>query len=80
MTTKEDRVAAIDVAIERGGGIVRFAKAMNVSHQAVYNWKARGWVPPERAVLIEGTFGVDRDRLMNPFLVRAINAPAADIL
>jgi hypothetical protein len=53
---------------------------MGVSHQAVYNWKARGWVPPERAVLIESTFGVDRDRLMNPFLVRAINAPAADIL
>lgn len=80
MNTKEDRVTAIDTAIERGGGIVRFAKAMGVTHQAVYNWKTRGWVPPGRAVAIESIFGIDRDRLMNPDLVRAINAPAANIL
>jgi DNA-binding transcriptional regulator YdaS (Cro superfamily) len=79
MTTKETRVAAIDTAIERGGGIVRFAKAVGVTHQAVYNWKARGWVPPKRAVAIEAVFSVDRDSLMNPDLVRAINAPVADI-
>jgi hypothetical protein len=22
---------------------------MGVTHQAVYNWRKRGWVPPERA-------------------------------
>lgn len=80
MTTKNERVSAIDTAIERGGGIVRFAKSMGVTHQAIYNWKARGWVPPERAVVIESIFGIDRATLMNPDLVRALNAPAADIL
>lgn len=77
MTTKEERVAAIDVAIARGGGIVRFAKSMTVTHQAVYNWRKRGWVPPERAVIMEAIFGVQRDSLMNPDLVRAVNTPAA---
>ena len=77
MTTKEERIAAIDLAIERGGGIVRFARGMNVTHQAVYNWRKRGWVPPERAVVIEAVFGIERDRMMNPDLVRAVNTPAA---
>lgn len=77
MTTKEERIAAIDLAIERGGGIVRFAKSMNVTHQAVYNWRKRGWVPPERAVVIEAVFAIPRADLMNPDLVRAVNTPAA---
>lgn len=75
-TTKEERIAAIDLAIERGGGIVKFTKAMGVSHQAIYNWRKRGWVPPERAVVIESVFGIDRTALMNPDLVRAISRPA----
>jgi transposase-like protein len=77
MTTKEERIAAIDLAIERGGGIVRFAKGMGVTHQAVYNWRKRGWVPPERAVVIEAVFAIPRADLMNPDLVRAVNTPAA---
>jgi hypothetical protein len=80
MTTKEERIAAIDRAIERGGGIVRFAKSMGVTHQAIYNWRKRGWVPPERSVVIEAIFGIERSQLMNPDLVRAVNTPAADII
>lgn len=76
-TTKEERIAAIDLAIERGGGIVKFTKAMGVTHQAIYNWRKRGWVPPERALVIESIFGIDRSQLMNPDLVRAISAPPA---
>lgn len=79
MTTKEERIVAIDLAIERGGGIVRFAKSMGVTHQAIYNWRKRGWVPPERAVIIESIFSIDRSKLMNPDLVRAVNTPPADI-
>jgi transposase-like protein len=80
VTTKEERIAALDLAIERGGGIVKFTKAMNVTHQAVYNWRKRGWVPPERALAIESIFGIERSQLMNPDLVRAISSPASDIL
>lgn len=77
MTTKETRIAALDLAIERGGGIVKFCKQLGVTHQAVYNWKARGWVPPERAVAIEAIFNIERGQLMNPDLVRAVTGPAA---
>jgi hypothetical protein len=77
MTSKDERIAALDLAIERGGGIVRFAKSMNVTHQAVYNWRKRGWVPPERSLIIETIFGVERSRLMDPNLVRAVSTPAA---
>lgn len=79
MTDKSDRIAAIDAAIERGGGIVKFCKSMGVTHQAVYNWRKRGWVPPERAVVMEAIFGVDRETLMNPDLVRAFTAPTPQI-
>ena len=79
MTTKEERIAALDLAIERGGGIVKFCQRMNVSHQAVYNWRKRGWVPPERALVIEAVFGIERSQLMNPDLVRAVSGPATDI-
>jgi hypothetical protein len=50
---------------------------MKVTHQAVYSWKARGWVPPERAHVIEVVFGIPRTDMMNPDLVRAITAPAS---
>jgi len=75
-----DRIAAINLAISKGGGIVRFAKSMGVSHQAIYAWKRRGWVPVEKAVVIEAAYGIPRDDLMSPGLVRALAAPGADLL
>ncbi len=77
---KYQRVEALDEAIDKAGGIIKFARSMGVTHQAVYNWRKRGWVPPERAVIIEAVFKVDRNRLMNPDLVRALNTPVADLL
>jgi hypothetical protein len=71
------RIEAINLAISKGGGIVRFAKSMGVSHQAVYAWKRRGWVPVEKAVVIEAAYGIPRDDLMSPDLVRALAAPSA---
>ena len=79
MTTKEERIAALDLAIERGGGILKFCEKMKVTHQAVYSWKSRGWVPPERAVALEAVFGIPRTDLMNPDLVRVISAPASNL-
>jgi len=75
-----DRIAAINLAITKGGGIVRFAKSMGVSHQAIYAWKRRGWVPVEKAVVIEAAYGIPRDDLMSPGLVRALAAPGTDLL
>jgi hypothetical protein len=50
---------------------------MGVSHQAVYAWKRRGWVPVEKAVVIEAAYGIPRDDLMSPDLVRALAVPSA---
>ena len=76
-TTKEERLEALDVAIARGGGIIRFAKAMGVTHQAVYNWRKRGWVPADKALVIETIFGIGREYLMEPRLVAVMRAPVA---
>lgn len=80
MTTKEQRVAALDLAIDRGGGIIKFCQRLNISHQAVYNWRKRGWVPPERALVIEAVFGISRTDMMNPDIVRAVSAPASSVI
>lgn len=83
MSTKEDRVRALELAIERGGGIVQFSKSLNISHQGVYSWKKRGWVPADKALVIESIFGVPREDMMEPGLVAVMTAPykpAEDIL
>ncbi|MEN9936013.1 MAG: putative antitoxin of bacterial toxin-antitoxin system, YdaS/YdaT [Chloroflexota bacterium] len=77
MTTKEERVAAIKEAIQRGGGIIKFAKSMGVSHQAVYNWMRRGWVPLERAVVIEAIFGIMSEQIVEPSVRSALDMRAA---
>ena len=80
MTTKQTRIAALDEAVRRAGGIVKFSKAMGVTHQAVYHWRKRGWVPLERAIVIDTIFKVDRDSLINPQLAQALSNDAAEIL
>lgn len=77
MSTKESRLAAMDEAVQKGGGIVAFARSMGISHQAVYHWRRRGWVPIERAIAMEAVFGIERERLMHEDLVRALSAPRA---
>lgn len=69
MTTEEERMTALSDAIQRGGGIIKFAERMGLSHQAVYHWRKRGWVPPQRAAQIEEIFGIERGLLMHPSLV-----------
>lgn len=74
---RADFLAAMDEAVEKGGGIVAFARRMGVTHQAIYHWRKRGWAPVERAVAIEAVFGIDRHRLMEPALARALSSPRA---
>jgi len=80
VTTKDERVAAIDEAIKRGGGIIAFSKAMGVTHQAVYNWRNRGWAPLERAIAMEAVFGINRYETMEPNTARVLSAsPDANV-
>lgn len=78
--TRRERMAALDEAIKRGGGIVAFARRMGVRHQAVYGWKKRGWTPLDRALAMEAIFGIDRNRLIEPRLAFALATPSASIM
>lgn len=82
MTTKEERIAALDEAIELGGGILRFSETMGVSHQAVYAWRKRGAVPIVRASQIEVLLGVPVKLLVAADIARALDTAsiAADVL
>jgi hypothetical protein len=77
ITTRKERIAALDEAIKRGSGIVAFARCMGVTHQAVYRWRNRGWVPLERAITIDATFNIERDRLIAPRIAWALATPHA---
>jgi hypothetical protein len=64
---------ALDRAIADAGGILAFSQAMGISHQAVYSWKRRGYVPIERALLIEDALGVPARDLVKPSLARVVD-------
>jgi hypothetical protein len=49
--------ATLDRAIQAGGGVISFAKAMGVTHQAVYHWKKRGYVPFDKAAKVQKLYG-----------------------
>lgn len=80
VATHEERIAALDEAIKRGGGIVAFARRIGITHQAVYHWKKRGWTPLGRALVIEASFSIDRNLLMEPRLAQALAVPNASIM
>lgn len=72
------RLANLETAITRAGGIVRFARSLGITHQAIYAWRKRGSVPLDKAIMIEEQFGVPRTDLIDPKLLSLINTPAAD--
>ena len=63
----------VALAIEKAGGAMRLAEILKVSHQVVYNWEKRGWVPPKRAIYISKKYGIPRADLVNPQWVKLIN-------
>lgn len=73
-----DRLPALRDAIDKAGGIVAFSKVLDVRHQAVYAWFSKGWVPLERAVVIERLTGVDRNLLVKPSVAEALRLAAVN--
>lgn len=61
-------MTGIQSAAERAGGAAKLAAAIGVSHQVVYVWLRRGWVPNNRAVQIKDMYGIPRVSLINPQL------------
>lgn len=58
-------LAALNTAIANGGGIVAFAKSLDVSNAAVTAWRKKGHVPFPRAFEIEDKFGVPAIEVMS---------------
>ncbi len=69
----------IDRAISAAGGIVQFSRDMGVSHQAVYEWKRRGWAPPARARQMQRLYGVPARDTMDPRLLDVL-ADGSDLI
>lgn len=57
------RMNAIDISIDRAGGVVRLARALGVGQSVVSNWRAAGRVPANRVLAIEAATGVSRHDL-----------------
>lgn len=73
MSAASDPVAALNEAIKAAGGIIAFARSMGLSHQVVYQWKKRGYVPTERALIIEHKYGIPYGRLIRSALADIIS-------
>lgn len=56
---------SLERAIAAAPGIIAFARALNVTHQAVTGWRKRGYMPPDRALVAEGIYGVSRMSLVS---------------
>jgi DNA-binding transcriptional regulator YdaS (Cro superfamily) len=73
-------VRGINDAIQAAGGAAALAKELGISHQSVYHWAKRGWVPAQRAVDIEERYGVPRESLVNERIARVLAAPASGLV
>lgn len=76
--TNNERLPALREAIDKLGGIIAFSRQLGVKHQAVYAWFRKGWVPLERAVVIERLTGVDRTLLVKPSVAEALGTAAVN--
>lgn len=68
----------LEEAITRAGGIIAFAKALGVTHQAVSAWRKKGYVPPDRARQIENATGINRALLVSRKFLASVNSWIGD--
>lgn len=59
--------------MDAAGSQTALAKAIGVSQQAISKWVRDGRVPPERALAIEGMFGVPRADLVGKKLRKLLS-------
>jgi len=61
-------MTGIKRAVELAGGANALAAKLGVSHQAIYVWLRKGWVPSQRALEIEKLLDIPRVDLFKPEL------------
>lgn len=70
-------MTGIKSAVERAGGAAKLGEILGVSHQVVYVWLKRGWVPNDRAIQLENIYSIPRADLLNPQIAALIGASNA---
>jgi len=65
----QSQMRGINLAIKLAGGACELASQLGVSHQIVYIWARRGWVPGKRALQIENAYNIPRIDLIDPKIV-----------
>lgn len=59
-------------AVQFAGGVAAFSRSVGVTHQAVYQWLQRGWLPPRRAEQASELYGVPAAELLNPAITKLV--------
>jgi DNA-binding transcriptional regulator YdaS (Cro superfamily) len=59
-------MTGIKKAVDLAGGANALAHKLGVTHQAIYVWMRKGWVPAQRALEIEHLFDIPRVELFKP--------------
>lgn len=80
VTTKQDRLHNLELAISRAGGSVAFCRSLNMSLAALGGWRQRGYVPPTRALAIERMYGIPRELIASPEVAELYLTPRPEAL
>ena len=70
----------VEAASQKAGGVVPLATLLGVTHQAVYGWLKRKWMPARQAVLVEQSLGINRARTIDPHILDLFALSAEDYL
>lgn len=73
----QSQMKGINLAIKFAGGACELASQLGVSHQIVYIWARRGWVPGKRALQIERAYNIPRIDLIDPKIVAFLTMQVA---
>ena len=73
MTAAETSVSGIQRAVKIAGGQVNLAKTLGVSQQYISLAVRQGYISPDRALEIEMEYGIPRQELVNPKLIRILD-------
>lgn len=63
-------------AVEVAGSQGLLAAVLGVTQQMVSTWVRQGWVPKDRALEIEGLYGIPRRELVSPSLRDLLEPPS----
>lgn len=69
------RIPGIFKAVKAAGSQTALADAMGVTQQAINKWVKKGWVPVDRAIEIEGIYGIPRRELVSQKLRDLLEPP-----